>query len=154
SRRLRFPREREVIVTDTVGFLRDLPEEMREAFRATLEELRDADVFLHVVDTAAPDFERRIAAVRSVLADMDLAHKPELLVFNQVDRLEPGVGDTIAGRFGGVAVSALHGHGLRALLEQVEKTVWREGLPERTRDRLTALAGADDEPTDLVGVTA
>ena len=153
TRRLRFPREREVVVTDTVGFLRDLPEEMREAFRATLEELRDADVFLHVVDAAAPDFERRIAAVRSVLADMDLAHKPELLVFNQIDRLPPGVGETIAARAGGVAVSALRGLGLRGLLEQVEKTVWREGLPARTRDRLTALAG-DEEQTDLVGVTA
>jgi len=154
SRRLRFPREREVIVTDTVGFIRDLPEEMKEAFGATLEELRDADVFLHVVDAAAPDFERRIAAVRGVLSDMGLSDTPELLVFNQIDRLEPGVGAAIAARAGGVAVSALRGVGLRELLEQVEKTVWRETAPSRTRDRLTALAGEDETACDVVGVGA
>jgi GTP-binding protein HflX len=154
SRRLRFPREREVIVTDTVGFIRDLPSEMKEAFRATLEELRDANVFLHVVDAAAPDFERRIAAVRGVLEEMELGDTPELLVFNQVDRLPPGEGAAIAARFGGVAVSALARSGLRELLEQVEKTVWRETLPDRARDRLTALAGDDAEPAERVGVGA
>jgi GTP-binding protein HflX len=154
SRRLRFPREREVIVTDTVGFLRDLPEEMKEAFRATLEELRDADLFLHVVDVSAPDPERRIAAVRAVLEEIGLAATPELLVFNQADRLPPGEAEAIAARAGGVAVSALTGSGLRALLEQVEKTVWREGVPSRTRERLASLAGDDEEPAELVGVGA
>jgi GTP-binding protein HflX len=154
SRRLRFPREREVIVTDTVGFIRDLPTEMKEAFRATLEELRDADVFLHVVDAAAPDFERRIAAVRGVLDEMELGHKPELLVFNQIDRLPRGVGEAIASRAGGVAVSALERTGLRELLEQVEKTVWRETAPGRARDRLADLAGDADEAADRMGVGA
>jgi GTP-binding protein HflX len=139
SRRLRFPREREVIITDTVGFIRDLPPDLKEAFRATLEELRDADLFLHVVDASTPDFERRIAAVRRVLEDMELGETPELLVFNQVDRLAPGVGEAIAVREGGVAVSALHRTGLRGLLEQVEKTLWREDVSEAARQRLSAL---------------
>jgi GTP-binding protein HflX len=152
SRRLRFPREREVIVTDTVGFIRDLPEEMKEAFRATLEELRDADLFLHVVDTAAPDFERRIAAVRGVIDAIGLAATPELLVFNQVDRLEPGLGAAIAARAGGVAVSALERSGLTDLLEQVEKTLWREDeLSSRARERLTALAGGEEPPVRRAG---
>src|SRR4029434_478064 len=93
SRRLRFPRDRDVIVTDTVGFIRDLPEDLVAAFRATLEELEDADVLLHVVDAAAPDFERRIEAVREVLEEIGLGHTRELLVFNQIDRLPPTVGD-------------------------------------------------------------
>ncbi|MCU0669657.1 MAG: GTPase HflX [Myxococcota bacterium] len=152
SRRLRFPREREVIITDTVGFIRDLPTEMKEAFRATLEELRDADLFLHVVDVAAPDAERRIAAVRGVLAEIGLDDTPELLVFNQADRLPPGEADAIAARAGGVAVSALAGTGLHALLERVEACVWNE-LPERVRDRLTALAGEDEAPK-VAGVRA
>ncbi|RIL03463.1 MAG: GTPase HflX [Proteobacteria bacterium] len=151
SRRLRFPREREVIVTDTVGFIRDLPDEMKQAFRATLEELRDADLFLHVVDAAAPDAERRIAAVRGVLDEMGLADTPELLVFNQIDRLEPGQGEAIAARAGGVAVAALHGVGLRELLERVEKTVWLEGTSLRTRERLCALAGGEPEPAGVAG---
>jgi len=128
SRRFRLPRGRssglDVVVTDTVGFIQDLPPDLVQAFRATLEELVDADLFLHVVDAAAPDFERRIEAVRSVLAEMDLGDTPELLVFNQVDRLEPGMGAAIAARFGGVAISALRGSGLEALLERVAQTVW------------------------------
>ena len=109
SRRLRFPREREVIITDTVGFIRDLPEDLVAAFRATLEELEDADLLLHVVDAAAPDFERRIEAVREVLEEIGLGHTPELLVFNQIDRLPPRVGAAIARaprRRGGVRARA------------------------------------------------
>jgi GTP-binding protein HflX len=141
SRRLRFPREREVIVTDTVGFLRDLPADLQEAFRATLEELRDADLFLHVVDASAEDYPERIAAVRGVLETMQLGDTPELLVFNQIDRLPPGVGQEIAAREGGLAISALRGLGLRELLEGVEKRLWSEDVDERSRLRLVSLGG-------------
>jgi GTP-binding protein HflX len=125
SRRLRFPREREVIVTDTVGFIRDLPPELVAAFHATLEELREADLFLHVVDGSAGDLERRIAAVRRVLDSMGLEGTPELLAFNKIDRLPAGEGEALAERFGGVAVSALERRGLRELLERAERALWR-----------------------------
>ena len=145
SRRLRFPREREVIVTDTVGFIRDLPADLVDAFRATLEELRDADLFLHVVDAVGAGLRApHRDGARACSTSMDLDDTPELLVFNQIDRLAPGDGETIAARAGGVAVSALRGLGLRELLEQVEKTVWRESVSERTRERLTSLAGDDE----------
>jgi GTP-binding protein HflX len=124
SRRLRFPRDREVIVTDTVGFIRDLPEDLVAAFRATLEELDDADLLLHVVDASAPDLERRIAAVRRVIEEIGVESTPELLVFNQTDRLPPGEGLALARRFGAVAISALHGSGLADLLEAVEDRLW------------------------------
>jgi GTPase len=120
SRRLRFPREREVIVTDTVGFIRDLPPALVAAFRATLEELREADLFLHVVDASSEEFPRRIAAVRSVLAQIGLEATPELLVFNKIDRLPPAQGRALAARCGAVPVSALEGRGLEALLERAE----------------------------------
>jgi len=120
SRRLRFPREREVIVTDTVGFIRDLPPALVAAFRATLEELREADLFLHVVDASSEEFPRRIAAVRAVLAQLGLDATPELLVFNKIDRLPPGHGDALAARHGAVPVSALDRRGLDALLERAE----------------------------------
>ena len=139
SRRLRFPREREVIITDTVGFIRDLPPELARAFRATLEELSDADLFLHVVDAAAPEMEDRIETVRRVLAELGYGELPELLVFNQIDRLEPATAAGIAARGEGVAVSALHQIGLRDLLEQVEKTLWQEDLSALHRQRLHAL---------------
>ena len=125
SRRLRFPREREVIITDTVGFIRDLPSDLVAAFRATLEELADASLLLHVVDAATPGCERRIEAVHRVLHDIGM-EAPELLVFNQIDRLDDGEGDALARRHGGVAVSALRRTGLRRLLARAEGMLWAE----------------------------
>jgi GTP-binding protein HflX len=141
SRRLRFPRDQEAIVTDTVGFIRDLPKDLVAAFRATLEELSGADLLLHVVDAAAPDLERRIEAVREVLRELDLAETPELLVFNQIDRLPPGMGAALAARHSGVAVSALQRQGLDELIERAAKRLWSAGTALRTpgSGRLTGL---------------
>jgi GTP-binding protein HflX len=133
SRRLRFPREREVVITDTVGFIRDLPPDLVAAFRATLEELDDADLLLHVVDAASDDFERRIEAVRGVLAEIGLGDAPELLVFNQIDRLPPGVGEAIASRHGGVAISAVTRAGLPELIDRAEDLLFEESVPAARR---------------------
>jgi GTP-binding protein HflX len=140
SRRLRFPREREVIITDTVGFIRDLPADLVAAFRSTLEELGDANLLFHVVDAAAPDVERRIAAVRDVLEEIGQADTPELLVFNQIDRLPENAGRALAARFGGVAVSALERTGLGDLLVRAEQVLWSEGSADEARQRSLALA--------------
>ncbi len=142
SRRLRFPREREVIITDTVGFIRDLPADLVTAFRATLEELADASLLFHVVDAATPDCDRCIEAVRRVLRDIDV-DAPELLVFNQIDRMADGEGDALARQHGGVAVSALRRTGLRGLLERAERMLWSEddARPDRPGG-LVGLAGA------------
>jgi GTP-binding protein HflX len=120
SRRLRFPRDREVIVTDTVGFIRNLPETLVAAFRATLEELREADVFLHVVDASSEGIPRRMAAVHAVLSEMGLRDLPEILVFNKIDQLPPGEGARLATEFGAVPVSALQRTGFEAVLERAE----------------------------------
>jgi GTP-binding protein HflX len=136
SRRLRFPRDREVIVTDTVGFIRDLPPDLVTAFRATLEELEEADLLLHVVDASAPDLERRMGAVRKVIDEIGLSETPELLVFNQIDRLPEAEGRILAQRFGGVAVSALERQGLGDLLEAVEDRLWQfDGAGWNARSR-------------------
>ncbi|MCP5055179.1 MAG: GTPase HflX [bacterium] len=121
SRRLRFPRDQEVIITDTVGFIRDLPPDLVAAFKATLEELREAKLFLHVVDASNPDIERHMKAVRGVLADIGLDTTPELLVFNKIDRLPAGDGAQLAANYDAVPVSALHRTGLAELLEQAEE---------------------------------
>ncbi len=133
SRRLRFPREREVIITDTVGFIRDLPQELMAAFQATLEELDDASLLLHVVDVSSPDLERRMTAVRKILDDLGLAGAPELLVFNKADRLPPGEAQAVAERLGGVAVSAVTRAGLGDLLKKSEELLW-------SRDELAGVA--------------
>ncbi|HCE03816.1 MAG TPA: GTPase HflX [Acidobacteria bacterium] len=128
SRRLRFPREREVIITDTVGFIRNLPADLVTAFRATLEELSDASLLLHVVDASAPDCDRRMEAVREVLDEIGM-RAPTLLVFNQIDKLEPGEGAALALRYRGVAVSALKRTGLGTLLERAEQMLWSADAP-------------------------
>jgi GTP-binding protein HflX len=138
SRRLRFPRERELIVTDTVGFIRDLPPDLVAAFRATLEEISDASLLLHVVDASAPDYERRIAAVREVLGQIGMLATPELLVFNQIDRLPPGAGEAIAQRHGGVAISALERRGLTQLVARADAML---GAGETERAAAAAAQG-------------
>ena len=87
SRRLRFPQEREVIITDTVGFIRDLPKDLVAAFRATLEELDDASLLLHVVDAADPARDEQVEAVERILGSLGLMDKPRLMVWNKADLL-------------------------------------------------------------------
>ena len=127
SRRLRFPRDREVIVTDTVGFIRDLPPDLVNAFRATLEELGDADLLLHVVDASDPRQDDQIQAVERILSDLGLSGKQRLLVFNKTDRLPPGEGAALADRRGGVGVSATSQEGLEELLHRCDRLLFRDG---------------------------
>lgn len=135
TRRLRFPREREVIITDTVGFIRSLPKSLMGAFKATLEELSDADLLLHVVDASNPRFEDHIRQVREILSELSLGDKPELLVFNKTDLLDEIKKNDIvaflrvrqiARTQGGIMVSACNRRQLQPLLEQLQKKFWEE----------------------------
>jgi GTPase len=123
SRRLRFPREGEVVITDTVGFIADLPADLVAAFRATLEELADADLLLHVVDAADRRLEQKLEAVERILEQLHLAGIPRLLVLNKADLLEPH--EAVARRFGGVAVSAAKRTGLGDLIHAAEERLGR-----------------------------
>jgi GTP-binding protein HflX len=127
TRRLRFPREREIIIADTVGFIRDLPRDLAQAFRATLEELDQADLLLHVVDAADPDNEQQIAAVERILTDLGLAETPRLLVMNKVDLLDRS-GAPVA--LPGIPVAAVDRATLPPLLAAIELALWREGRLE------------------------
>jgi GTP-binding protein HflX len=126
SRRLRFPREGEVVITDTVGFIADLPPDLVAAFRATLEELSDADLLLHVVDAADPRLEQKHEAVERILEQLHLADIPRLVVLNKTDLLEPYEAEALAQRFGGVAVSAVKRRGLGDLIHAAEERLGRE----------------------------
>jgi GTP-binding protein HflX len=120
SRRLRFPKQGDVIITDTVGFIRDLPPDLVNAFRATLEELADADLLLHVVDASDPGFERKMEAVNRVLTDLDLNSIPRLVVMNKADRVEPSLLESLCRRHDAVAVSALKRTSLDLLIRAAE----------------------------------
>jgi GTP-binding protein HflX len=126
SRRLRFPHEREVIITDTVGFIRDLPKELIAAFRATLEEMADADLLVHVVDASDPDRDQEIRAVEGILSDLGLGEKPRILVWNKADQIELADADDLA-RHGGFVVSALDRATLGPLLLGIERALWEHG---------------------------
>ena len=120
SRRLRFPRERDVIVTDTVGFIHDLPADLIAGFRATLEEIHDASVLVHVADVSSPDVEIHIQDVRGLLRELGLAEKPECLVLNKCDKLPAQEAAALARKLGGVPISAKNGTGLEELLFAIE----------------------------------
>src|ERR1044072_4215987 len=125
SRRLRFPREGELVITDTVGFIADLPKDLVTAFRATLEELADADLLLHVVDAADPELERKISAGDALLADLELAAIPRLMVLNKADLLEAETARGLEERFDGVALSAQKRDGLDRLIRAAEERLHR-----------------------------
>lgn len=127
SRRLRFPREHEVIITDTVGFIRDLPKDLVAAFRATLEELEDASLLLHIVDASDPARDMQIAAVEKVLESLELTATPRLLVWNKCDRIPKIMERTLVTRRGGVGVSALERRGFHELLVKAEDVLFEEG---------------------------
>lgn len=124
TRRLRFPLDREVIITDTVGFIRDLPPSLVGAFKATLEELEDADLLLHLVDVSNPGFEEQIRAVEKILDELNLGGNKQLLVFNKIDRVDPDELSHLCRRFGAIPVSALDRRSFAPLLAEMQRRFW------------------------------
>lgn len=124
SRRLRFPRERDVIITDTVGFIRDLPKDLLSAFMSTLEELQDADLLLHLVDIANPRFEQQIQSVETILSDLGLSEKPVLLVFNKEDLADKSEVEAVSQRFDTVSISAKNRDTFHKLIGALEGKLW------------------------------
>jgi len=123
SRRLRFPTEMEVIITDTVGFIRNLPAELLKAFMATLEELEEADLLLHVIDISNPAARDHIAVVEQLLRELELDHIPCLKVFNKIDQVE-NIDELRDGlEREGVLISATDQNSLQPLLVEAEKMI-------------------------------
>lgn len=131
SRRFRFPEERELLITDTVGFIEDLPKTLIKAFKATLEELEEADLLLHIVDASDPDVEHHIRAVEEVLADLKLSEHHLMLVWNKSDLADQATLEKQLNSLGGHALSALTGEGTQALLKIVEQALFRSAMETR-----------------------
>jgi GTP-binding protein HflX len=121
TRRLRLPTNLNVLLTDTVGFIKKLPHGLVEAFKATLEEVVQADLLLHVVDISHPQAEEQIAAVNSVLKEIDAERKPVLMVFNKMDKLNGnGAANLLQEKFpNAVGISATTGEGVSNLLAEL-----------------------------------
>jgi len=121
TRRLKLPTNQNVLLTDTVGFIRKLPHGLVEAFKATLEEVVRADLLLHVVDISHPQAEEQIAAVNSVLEEIGAGEKPTIMVFNKMDKLNGnGAMNRLQEKFPhAVAISAATGDGVSHLLAEL-----------------------------------
>jgi len=123
SRRLKFPRDIEVIITDTVGFIKNLPKDLMVAFRATLEELETADLLLHVIDISNPRFKDQIESVERILAELNLHNTPLIRVLNKKDLVDQTIVDTLTGTLGGTAISANVESTLIPLIEKMEASI-------------------------------
>jgi len=140
SRRLRLPLEQEVIINDTVGFIRDLPETLVAAFRATLEEISDSDLLIHVVDASNPAALQHIESVDKILTDLELNEIPQILVLNKSDLIDAADLEPLTRQISldkevpYVAVSAIQPKTLRALVEKMSETIAVAGLEMDTDD--------------------
>ena len=119
SRRVRLPDGKIAIFTDTVGFIRDLPKDLERAFKATLEELYEADLLLHLIDASNPYFEDQLGAVEQIFEEMELDRLPILRVFNKIDLLEETEVKVLKRRYHAEAISALRRETLPPLLEKI-----------------------------------
>ena len=116
SRRMRFPDNREVLFVDTVGFIRDLPKELVNAFRATLEEVAEADLLIHLIDISNPEAMRQKRIVEETLKALELDTKPVLLVLNKIDKLSEVEGRMVVSATEGIPISALNRLGFEELV--------------------------------------
>jgi GTPase len=125
TRRLRLPTNQNVLLSDTVGFIRKLPHDLVESFKATLEEVVEADLLLHVVDISHPKADEQIAAVNAVLSEIGVQEKPTLMIFNKVDRFQMnGEFARYRERFPhAVAISAKTGEGIAELLNEISSAL-------------------------------
>jgi GTP-binding protein HflX len=123
TRLIKYPYRKQIVVTDTVGFVEDLPEVLLRAFAATLEELEDATVLLHLVDISSPDFEERIETVDRMIKKLGLSDKRKLLVFNKTDRVDRQFVRTTEKRYSAISVSCHSEEGIEKLVQTLEMMV-------------------------------
>lgn len=131
TRRLRFPEEREIILSDTVGFIHELPPELSRAFEATLEELGDSSLLLHCVDASDPNRADKEEAVLEILGRLELLEIPRITIYNKCDRLPAEDRRLLEERGDGVLVSAQTRMNLEVLLDQIEQSLWRAHIERK-----------------------
>ncbi|MGO8988874.1 MAG: GTPase HflX [bacterium] len=132
TRRLRFQKIQKVVITDTVGFIKDLPKDLMGAFRPTFDELRESDLLIHLIDISHPRFPEHIDSVEKILMELKLDHIPRLRVFNKEDKLGRAEGEALCQKHGGICISALRPESLEKFFLAVERKLW-EGSTTRSR---------------------
>ncbi len=125
TRRLRFPRETEVIITDTVGFIRELPDTLVNAFRATLDELADADLLVHVIDCSDEGFEEKMHAVERLVEKLELSEIPMIRVFNKIDLVAEDQVKGLCHTYNGIGICSKDSKTFPPLIQQMEDEIMR-----------------------------
>ena len=158
TRRWRFPGNHEVVITDTVGLIKNLPKDLIVAFRPTFDELQESDLLIHLVDISNPFFEAHIQDAEKILSELGLDHIPRLLVFNKEDRLDPEAVEALCRRYDTFSISGHRPESLKGLLVAIEQRLWKgtpsttlpvesgELLEERYHDSLRRVGGEHGRP--------
>ncbi|MGH7395392.1 MAG: GTPase, partial [Candidatus Methylomirabilales bacterium] len=128
-RKVHLPSGRAALLSDTVGLIRKLPPQLVEAFKATLEEVQEADALVHVIDASHPQAAEQRSVVERVLEELGVAGKPVLAVHNKIDRIPPAAAAALAREEGAAAISALTGQGLPALRKALDALLDATGVP-------------------------
>jgi len=148
SRRLRLPRDREVVINDTVGFIRDLPPDLIAAFRATLEEIESSDLLIHLVDGSRPQVESHISVVEGILDRLELGGLRRLLVFNKRDLLSADEIASFERTRGAVVISARDSSTLKALIDRVSDLLEHPALPPQMPAVESAMVDTSDNQVE------
>jgi GTP-binding protein HflX len=124
TRRLRNLKNHKVVITDTVGFIKDLPKDLIGAFRPTFDELKESNLLIHLIDMSHPRFAEQMASVEKILFELKLDHVPRLKVFNKEDKLNPEERGAICRKYEGVSISALQSGSIEKLFLAIDKKLW------------------------------
>ncbi|MBO0857896.1 MAG: GTPase HflX [Chloracidobacterium sp.] len=135
SRRLRLPHDQEIIINDTVGFIRDLPKDLLAAFKATLEEMEESDLLIHLVDASSPQLESQIASVNRILGELQLDAIARLLVFNKIDLVDPEELENRRRVYNAIPVSAIDRSTLGRLVNEISQRLINDASTDQTQTR-------------------
>lgn len=142
-----FPLEQggeEPVLTDTVGFIKDLPKDLMGAFRPTFDELKESDLLIHLVDVSNPRREDHMEAVEKVLVELGLENIPRLLVFNKEDKLDQEEVRALCRRYGGISISAIQPESIGNFIEALSKKLWEiRSLTKRSEENLEHIESMD-----------
>jgi len=125
TRRLKFPKIHQVVITDTVGFIKDLPNDLLGAFRPTFDELKESSLLIQLIDISHPRFPEHIESVERILFELNLDHLPRLRVFNKEDKLSSQEREAVCQKYDGISISALHPESLKKFFLEVDRKLWQ-----------------------------
>jgi GTP-binding protein HflX len=128
TRRLRLPKTQRVVISDTVGFIKDLPKDLVGAFRPTFDELRESDLLIHLIDISHSHFPEHIETVEKILFELKLDDIPTLRVFNKEDKVSRAEREAICKKYAGISISALRPESLEIFFQAIDRKLWRKSL--------------------------